>query len=269
MRIPRRVGIVRPSNIHRQLTEGKSLVEILTESRGFLSGLLPVTLWPVTIGPVQSTSFRRVLLIGAGGHAKVCVEALLDMGDTEVIGALSSDGAGVDALQVPVLGTAKDLQEVTLSRGITTLCVAIGDNLNRQEVTKNMTESGHSVTQAFSRFAMVSHSASISAGAQLLAGSVVNASTEIGEGVIVNTNASIDHDCRVGEFSHVGPGAAIGGGVTIGPTAFVGLGARVIPGVTVGAGAVIGAGAVVISDVPNGATVVGVPARRIDAHSGS
>jgi len=211
----------------------------------------------------------RAVNVFAGGHAKVCVEALLDMGETEVVGALSSDGSGIDALQVPLLGTEKDLQKITLSHSVTTLCVAIGDNLNRQEVTKNVTESGHTVTQAFSRFAMVSHSVSISAGAHLLAGSVVNASTEIGEGVIVNTNASIDHDCRVGEFSHVGPGAAIGGGVTIGPTAFVGLGARVIPGVTVGAGAIIGAGAVVISDVPDGATVVGVPARRIDADLGS
>jgi len=37
----------------------------------------------------------------------------------------------------------------------------------------------------------------------LLPGAVVNAATEIGEGTIVNTNASIDHDGRIGAFVHV------------------------------------------------------------------
>jgi UDP-perosamine 4-acetyltransferase len=216
---------------------------------------------------MQSPSLRRVLLIGAGGHAKVCLEALLDMGETEVAGALSSDGSGVEGLGIPVLGTEQDLENVTQRLLVTTFCVAIGDNLTRERIGQRLTEGGHTITQAVSRFAMVSNTASISPGAQLLAGSVVNASTVIGEGVIVNTNASIDHDCRVGEYVHVGPGAAIGGNVTIGATAFVGLGARVVPGVMIGVGAIVGAGAVVISDVPAGATVVGVPARRIDVGS--
>jgi len=218
---------------------------------------------------VQPSSSRRVLLIGAGGHAKVCLEALLDMGETDVVGALSTDGSAISGLQIPVLGVESDLEKLTLRHDVTTLCVAIGNNILRQEITQRLTESGHSVTQAVSRFAMVSNTASIGAGAQLLAGSVVNASSEIGDGVIVNTNAAIDHDCQVGEYAHIAPGVAIGGGVAIGDTAFVGLGARVIPGVTVGVGAIVGAGAVVISDVPDGATVVGVPARQIHAGPGS
>jgi UDP-perosamine 4-acetyltransferase len=205
------------------------------------------------------------LLIGAGGHAKVCLEALLDMGETEVVGALSSDGSGAAGLGIAVLGTQEDLENVTESLSVTTLCVAIGDNSNRQRISLNITESGGTITDAVSRFSMVSNTASTGRGVQLLAGSVVNASTEIGEGVIVNTNASIDHDCRVGEYVHVGPGATIGGDVTIGDLAFVGLGARVIPGMTIGAGAIVGAGAVVIRDVPPGATVVGVPARQVSA----
>ena len=79
---------------------------------------------------------------------------------------------------------------------------------------------------------------------------------------IVNTNASVDHDCRIGEFVHVAPGVAICGGVRVGAGTLVGVGARVLPNVTIGARAVIGAGAVVVHDVPDGAMVTGVPARQ-------
>ena len=47
--------------------------------------------------------------------------------------------------------------------------------------------------------------------------------------------------------------------------AAVGTGAVILPGVTVGVEAVVGAGAVVTRDVPDGATVVGNPARELRA----
>jgi UDP-2-acetamido-3-amino-2,3-dideoxy-glucuronate N-acetyltransferase len=43
--------------------------------------------------------------------------------------------------------------------------------------------------------------------------------------------------------------------------AAIGTGAVILPGVTIGVGAVVGAGAVVTKDVPDGAVVVGLPAR--------
>lgn len=43
--------------------------------------------------------------------------------------------------------------------------------------------------------------------------------------------------------------------------AAVGTGAVILPGLTIGSDAIIGAGAVVTEDVPDGATVVGNPAR--------
>jgi acetyltransferase-like isoleucine patch superfamily enzyme len=45
--------------------------------------------------------------------------------------------------------------------------------------------------------------------------------------------------------------------------AAVGTGAVILPGVTIGVEAVVGAGAVVTRDVPDGATVVGNPAREL------
>jgi UDP-perosamine 4-acetyltransferase len=214
------------------------------------------------------SSHRRVLLIGAGGHARVCVDALFDMGDAIIVGAVSRDGSSIDGLGVSPVWEEHQLQDATQSSGATTFCVAIGDNVARERYGKNLTKSGLLLTQAISGSAVVSPTAVLGPGAQLIAGAVVNAAAVLGEGVIVNTNASVDHDCLIGDYVHIGPGAVLGGGVSIGDGAMIGLGARVLPGVTVGAAAMVGAGAVVTSDVEAGSTVVGVPARPIARRPG-
>jgi maltose O-acetyltransferase len=57
-------------------------------------------------------------------------------------------------------------------------------------------------------------------------------------------------------------GAEFGRPVSIGRNVWIGGGAIILPGLTIGDDAVVGAGAVVTRDVPQGATVLGNPARQ-------
>ena len=96
-----------------------------------------------------------------------------------------------------------------------------------------------------------------------MAGVIINADSEIGDLAIINTGATVDHDCRVSEGVHIAPQCAIAGTVVIGRMSFLGIGTRVIPGVGIGSNVTVGAGGVVIGDIPDNVTAVGVPARII------
>jgi sugar O-acyltransferase (sialic acid O-acetyltransferase NeuD family) len=113
--------------------------------------------------------------------------------------------------------------------------------------------------------AVVSTTAHIGAGTILSAGVIVQSDARIGRFCVLNTACTVDHDNIVGDSVSIGPGAHTAGRVTIREEAFIGLGALIINGATVGRRATVGAGAVVVRDVPEGATVVGNPARLLPA----
>ena len=140
--------------------------------------------------------------------------------------------------------------------------VATGDNRQREAITREWREAvGRAPINAAHYSAVVSSHANFGAGILICAQAVLGISSTLCDGGILNTAATVDHDCFVGDFAQIGPGAHICGYVNIGARAFIGAGATVLPHVTIGNDAIVGAGAVVTEDVEAGATVVGVPAR--------
>jgi len=202
-----------------------------------------------------------LVLVGAGGHAKVVLELVRAAGRFNVIGYVDGRGAG-STLGVPILGGDDCLPDL-LRGGIRHAFVAIGDNRVRRTVTERVLDLGFTIPAVVSPVAVVSPSAAVGPGAAVMAGVTVNAEAVVAEGAVVNTNASIDHDCVVGRFAHCGPGTHLAGNVVVEEGAFLGVGVCAIPRTRIGAWSIVGAGAVVIDDIPAGVTAVGVPARII------
>lgn len=197
----------------------------------------------------------KLLVIGAGGHAKVVVDAALASG-LEVAAVLGQPGDAAHVLGVPVV---HDATSVTAEAFI----VAVGDNATRAAMFAEHSARGLLPATVVHPAAVVAPSASVGAGTFLAAGVVVNAEARVGVDVICNTGCTIDHDCVIGDHAHIGPGANLCGAVTIGDGTLVGVGACAMPGVTIGAWGTVGAGATVIGDLPDGSVSAGVPARPL------
>jgi UDP-perosamine 4-acetyltransferase len=202
---------------------------------------------------------EKVVIIGAGGHAKVCIELLRAMGK-EVSFCVGGKDSPDSCLGVPVLKGDENLMRLR-KEGYTDLFIAIGSNQLRSRLADVAKEMGFRLVNAISPTAVVSPSAKIGIGVAIMVGALINAEADIGDLAIINTGASIDHDCVIGRAVHIAPQSGLAGKVKVGAGSFLGVGCNVIPGVEIGENVTVGAGGVVISNIPSGSTAVGIPAR--------
>lgn len=193
----------------------------------------------------------NVILQGGGEHAKVVLDCLLAQGAT-VIGLFDPKYSG-ELMGVKQLGSYAPDFEPTANA-----IVAIGDNALRKKVV-GFTK--HDFTNAVHPSCIISRFVQQGKGNMVLHGVIVQAHTVIGNHVILNTGASIDHDCVIGDYVHIAPRVVLCGRVRVGEGAFIGAGAVVLPGISVGAWSVVGAGSVVTKDIAPGVVVKGNPAR--------
>lgn len=209
----------------------------------------------------------KLVCLGAGGHAKVVLEALRTSFAGEIVALLDADETrrGQIVGGVTIAGGDRELAGLAASGvdGFIVTVGMVGNAAPRRKLFALGLASGLTPVSAIHATAIVSPSAIVGAGVAVLAGAIVNTGATLGDNVIVNTGAIVEHDCRIGDHAHIATGARLSGDVTIGAGAHVGVGASIRQGVRVGDDAVVGAGAVVLEDVPSGTTVVGVPARPI------
>jgi len=208
---------------------------------------------------------RPVILIGAGGHAKVLIASLLLL-RREIIGIAEAKIEKQSELlwEIPIIGADEAIkkfgsEEIELVNGLG----SVGSPHRRMEIYQRFKKEGYRFAGVVHPSALIMRDVELGEGVQIMAGAIIQPGCRIGDNAVINTGAILDHDCIIGEHTHIAPGSVLSGGVRVGTASHVGTSATVIQGIEVGENVVIGAGAVVIKNIPDGVKVVGVPARII------
>lgn len=194
----------------------------------------------------------RLLIVGAGGHAKVVLDAALRAG-MDVAALRGEPGDATAVLGVPVIFGEETAEADSF-------IVGVGDNETRATLFAAWQGRGLRPASVVHPSAVIADSARIGAGTFIAAGVVVNPDARIGGNAILNTGCTVDHDCVIGDHAHIAPGVSLSGAVFVGDGTLLGVGSCALPGVRVGAWSVVGAGAAVVHDIAGATVAAGVPA---------
>jgi UDP-perosamine 4-acetyltransferase len=205
-----------------------------------------------------------VIILGGGGHAKVLIEALKTSKRT-ILGITDADPAKHNMLimGIPVLGDdGAVLHHLPGSIRLVNGMGSVNVPRARTALFEKFKSKGYAFVTVVHPSAVIASDVALGEGAQIMAGAVIQPGSTIGMNTIVNTKASVDHDCSIGDHVHISPGVTLSGDIRVADEVHLGTGATVIQGIRIGRNSLIGAGSVVVTDVPENTEYAGVPARQ-------
>lgn len=204
---------------------------------------------------------RGLILIGAGGHAKVVLDALTQSDTFPNVRVFAEASKTSHLLDHRVETPVADPK--SFDRSFWMVHVAIGNNSVREKIATQWIEHGFECANILHPRSFVSSNARLASGIFIGPYGVVNADAQIGTGVIINTGAIVEHDCHVGNYAHLSPGAALGGGCRIGLRSWIGMNGAVREMIEISDDVVLGAGSVATRSIRDPGVFVGSPARRV------
>lgn len=211
----------------------------------------------------EKNKLRQTVLIGYSGHSYVAADILIK-NNYKLTSYCEVEQKNQNPFNLNYLGLESSFiisTKFLLKKDFFEFFISIGNNAIRELTFKNIHIATDHIINAIHPSSILADSTVLGAGILIAAGAVVNPFSKIGNGVICNTQSSIDHECIIEDFAHIGPGATLCGNVKIGERTFIGAGSVVKQGIIIGKDVIVGAGAVVVKDIESNRKVSGCPAK--------
>jgi sugar O-acyltransferase (sialic acid O-acetyltransferase NeuD family) len=207
---------------------------------------------------------RPLVVVGAGGHA-VSVANVARSAGYVIACFVDKNKKGARLLGLPVIASVDELEAVDQH----VFCIAVGDNAARERVYAELSARHRDLVfpPLVHASAVVSDFVALGEGTVLMPKAVVGPNSNVGRFCILNTQASIDHDCTMADYASLAPGAVTGGSVHIGMRSAISLGAAIKHGISVGADSVLGAASYLNKDLAANQVAYGTPAKVIRARA--
>ena len=199
----------------------------------------------------------KILLIGAGGHARSCIDVIELTGLYEIAGFVEKNNSKNNQnLGYSFLGTDNDLSY--LRKKYKYAHIAVGQIKNpeiRIKLFQLLQEIEYTLPSIVSPRSHISKYAKIGDGTIIMHDAIVNANARIGKNCIINSKALVEHDAIIGDHCHIATGAIVNGEVIMGDKNFLGSGVVTKQSISMGNNCIIGAGVVVKKNIESGQVI--------------
>lgn len=198
----------------------------------------------------------KLLIVGAGGHGKVCIDVAEQMNLWEEIKLIDDHQTGF-VLEKEIIGTT-ELIKSDLTKEYD-FFVGIGDNKIRKKIFEKILKQKGNIVNLISPHAVISQYVEMGFGNLLMPQSVVNSNVKIGDGNILNTSAILEHCVNIMDFNHIAPQATLLGNVRVGELNFIGSNSVLKNSVTIASNHVLGAMSFANKDLNEPGVYFGIP----------
>ena len=194
-----------------------------------------------------------LILIGAGGHARSCIDVIEQQGQYQMAGLIGMpDEVHTQHLGYSVIGTDSNLPEFAKTYQYALITIGqIKAAEHRVRLYQHAIQLGFQLPIIIAPTAHVSRHANLGAGSIVMHGAIVNAGARVGNNCIINTRALLEHDVTVEDHCHISTGAILNGDVTVGTGSFIGSGSVIKQGITIGKSCLVGMGFTVRHNLSN------------------
>lgn len=203
---------------------------------------------------------QKVVILGGGGHAKMCIDILKQMKTYEIIGIIDRNiKIGTKVMGIPVITKDRDLDFKRLyNDGIRLIVIGIGavkDHSMRDKVYKKLKKYGFYLPNIIHPKASIEASVIMGEGNQIMANAILGSDIRIQNNCIINSGAIVSHDSVLENNVHITPGAILAGGVFVGENSLIGMGSTIYLYVKIGKHVTIYNNCSITKDVPDNSII--------------